>query len=89
MLSIKSDNLNQSRLHSQRFMKLARAAYARILIIPHSVSVGHRATIARNSVFECHLSPVRRLMASKTEFLNIFDLRSSIVSTVLIATYAV
>ena len=43
MLSIKSDNLNQSRLHSQRFMKLARAAYARILIIPHSVSVEHRA----------------------------------------------
>ena len=43
MLSIKSDNLNQSRLHSQRFMKLARAAYARILIIPHCVSVEHRA----------------------------------------------
>ena len=43
MLSIKSDNLNQSRLHSQRFMKLARAAYARVLIIPHSVSVEHRA----------------------------------------------
>ena len=31
MLSIKSDNLDQSRLHSQRFMKLARAAYARVL----------------------------------------------------------
>ena len=43
MLSIKSDNLNQSRLHPQRFMKLARAAYARVLIIPHSVSVEHRA----------------------------------------------
>ena len=42
MLSIKSDNLNQSRLHSQKFMKLARAAYARVLIIPHSVSVEHR-----------------------------------------------
>ena len=43
MLSIKSDNLNQSRLPSQKFMKLARAAYVRVLIIPHSVSVEHRA----------------------------------------------
>ena len=42
MLSINSDNLYQSRLHSQRFMKLARSAYACVLIIQHSFSVEHR-----------------------------------------------
>ena len=39
--------------------------------------------IARNSVFYCHLSQ------SKTLFPTIFDLRSSIVLTFLIAVYPV
>ena len=52
--------------------------------------------IARNSVFDCHFLPVGRQMAieksgdkwqSKTLFQTIFDLRSSIVLTFLIAAY--
>ena len=35
--------------------------------------------IARNSVFDCRLSPFGRQMAMKTLFLAIFDLSSSIV----------
>ena len=54
--------------------------------------------IARNSVFDCNLSPVERQMAieklgdkwqSKTLFPTIFDLRSSIVLTFSIAAYPV
>ena len=54
--------------------------------------------IARNSVFDCHLSPVGRQMAieksgdkwqSKTLFPTIFDLRSSIELTFSIAAYPV
>ena len=45
--------------------------------------------IARNSVFDCHLSPVGRQMASKTLFLTIFDLRSSIIMTFSIVAYPV
>ena len=54
--------------------------------------------IARNSVFDCHLSPVGRQMTieksgdkwqSKNLFRMIFDLRSSIVLTFSIAGYPV
>ena len=54
--------------------------------------------IARNSVFDCHLSPVGRQMTieksddkwqSKTLFRTIFDLRSLIVLTFSIAGYPV
>ena len=54
--------------------------------------------IARNSVFDCHLSPIGRQMTieksgdkwqSKTLFRTIFDLRSSIVLTFSIAGYPV
>ena len=44
--------------------------------------------IARNSVFDCHLSPVRQ-MAIENSFSNDFDLRSSIVLTFSIAAYPV
>ena len=43
--------------------------------------------IVRNGVFDFHLSPYWR--QSKTLFLTIFDLRSSIVLTFLIAAYPV
>ena len=43
--------------------------------------------LARNSVFDCHLSPGWR--QSKTLFITIFDLRSSIVLTFSIAAYPV
>ena len=39
----------------------------------------HGSKIARNSVFDCHLSSVGRQMAIATLFLTIFDLRSLIV----------
>ena len=54
--------------------------------------------IARNSVFDCHLSPVGRQTAieksgdkgqSKTLFPTIFDLRSSIVLTFSLAACSV
>ena len=45
--------------------------------------------IDRNSVFDCHLSPVWRQMAIKTLFLTIFDQRSSIVLAFSIAAYPV
>ena len=41
--------------------------------------------IARHNVFDCHLSPVGRQWQSKTMFLTIFDLRSSMVLTFSIA----
>ena len=37
---------------------------------------GRRSEIARNSVFDCHLSPVRRQMTIENSVLAIFDLRS-------------
>ena len=45
--------------------------------------------IATNSVFDCHLSPVGRLMAIENTASNHFGLRSSIVLTFLIAAYPV
>ena len=47
--------------------------------------------ISRNSVFDCHLSPVwqREKWQSKTLFLAIFYLRLSIVLTFFIAPYPV
>ena len=45
--------------------------------------------IATTSVFDCHLSPVGRLIAIKNSISNYFDLRSSIVLTFLIAAYPV
>ena len=45
----------------------------------------HGSKVARNSVFDCYLSPVR----SKTLFLTILDLRLSIVLTFSIAVYPV
>ena len=50
----------------------------------------HGSKMARNSVFDCHLSPVGRQMANKkTLFLTIYNLRSSIVLTFSIAAYPV
>ena len=40
----------------------------------------HGSKIARNSVFECHLSPIRRQMPIQNSEI-IFDLRSLIVLT--------
>ena len=58
---------------------------------PQSKTLNNRRTrikIAFNSVFDCHLSPVRRLIAIKNSVLAIFfDLRSSIVLTLSIAAY--
>ena len=45
--------------------------------------------IATTSVFECHLSPVGRLMAIENFISNYFGLRSSIVLTFSIAAYPV
>ena len=45
--------------------------------------------IARNSVFDCHLSPIGRQMAIENSVSNDFYLRSSIVLTFSIATYLV
>ena len=44
--------------------------------------------VARNSVFDCHLSPVGRQMAIENLFM-IFDLRLWIVLTFSIAAYPV
>ena len=49
----------------------------------------HRSKIDRNSVFDCHLSPVGNKWQLKTLFLTIFDLFSSIVLVFSIATYPV
>ena len=43
--------------------------------------------ITRNSVFNCHLSPVGRQMAIQNSVSNYFDLRLSIVLLFLIAAY--
>ena len=48
-----------------------------------------RIKIARNSVFNFHLSPTGDKWQSKTMFLTIFDLRPSIVLTFSIADYTV
>ena len=45
--------------------------------------------IATTSVFDCHLSPVGRLIAIENSVSNYFGLRSSIVLTFLIAAYPV
>ena len=45
--------------------------------------------IARNSVFTCHLSPVRQHMAIKDSVYNDFYIRLSIVLTFSIAAYPV
>ena len=45
--------------------------------------------IDRNSVFDCHLSPVGRQMTIVNSFSNDFDLRSSIVLAFSIAAYPV
>ena len=45
--------------------------------------------VARNSVFDCHLSPVRRQMAVENSVSNDLDLRLSMVSTFSIAAYQV
>ena len=45
--------------------------------------------IARNSVFDCHLSPLGQQMAIKSSVSNDFNLCSSIVLTFSIATYPV
>ena len=44
---------------------------------------------ARNSVFDCHLSPIGRQMAMENSVSNFFDLRLSMVLTFLIAPYPV
>ena len=50
----------------------------------------HGLKIARNSVFDCHMSPqLGDKWQSKTLFLTIFYLRSSIVLLFLIAAYPV
>ena len=49
----------------------------------------HGSKIDRNSVFDCHLSPVSDKWQSKTLFLLIFDLSSSIVLAFSIAAYPV
>ena len=43
--------------------------------------------IARNSIFDCHLSPIGDKWQSKTLFRTIFYLRSTIVSAFTIAAY--
>ena len=43
--------------------------------------------IARNSVFNCHLSPLRRQMAIENSVSSYCDLRSSILLTFSIAAY--
>ena len=45
--------------------------------------------IATTSVFDCHLSPVGRVMAIKNSVSNYFGLRTSIILTFLIAAYRV
>ena len=45
--------------------------------------------IARNTVFDCNLSPVRRQMAFENSVSSYCDLRSSIVLTFSIAAYPV
>ena len=45
--------------------------------------------IDRNSVFDCHLSPVERQMAMKNPVSNDFDLHLLIVLTFSIAAYPV
>ena len=45
--------------------------------------------IARNSVFDCHLSPVGQQMAIENPVFSDFDLCSSIVLTFSIAAYPV
>ena len=50
---------------------------------------GRVSKIARNSAFDCHLSPVGRQMAIAVSDNLSFDLRSSIVLTFLIAAYTV
>ena len=47
------------------------------------------SNIARNSDFDCHLSPDWRQMAIENSVSNYFYLRSSIVLTFSIATYSV
>ena len=49
----------------------------------------NRSKIARNSVFNCHLSPVGRQMVIKNSVSNDFYLRSSIVLTFSITAYPV
>ena len=41
-----------------------------------------RSKIVRNSISDCHLSPYCHKWQSKTRFLSIFDLRSSIVDSI-------
>ena len=48
-----------------------------------------RVKIAKNGVFDCHLSPIGRQMEIENLFLTIFDLRSSMVLTFSIAAYPV
>ena len=45
----------------------------------------HGSKIVRNRVFDCNLSPDGRQMPSKTLFLSIFNLNSSIVLSFSIA----
>ena len=45
--------------------------------------------IDRNSIFDCHLSPVWQQMVVENSVSNDFDLRSSIVLVFSIATYPV
>ena len=56
-------------------------------------SINNRRTrikIDRNSVFDCHISPLRRQMAIENNSIsNCFDLRSSIVLAFSIAAYPV
>ena len=54
------------------------------------VTIDERSSkIARNSVFDCHLSPVGRQMTIENSVSNYFGLRSSIVWTFSIAAYPV